>query len=241
MADKYDIRDQSGRKIGTAERRLSSFEEGQRAGEQLAGLAILLHLFGKPLLWGLAIFSLIATPVVLIGGIGSAIDEIKAAIQNPSLETRFREELTVTITQGTALLSSSLHARSPDPNLGHYFTGTGVQQITEGIDSLNSKGQTVDLTIQFGSIQSIRFLVYDMGNYHDTTKLSKVTHVCVTAQVQASVITASTTESQPEVKQWTTQRFALERAGGQWRIVEVKGLGVDVADRFWDYLTTYCH
>lgn len=44
MSEKYDIRDKYGRKIGTAERRQTSFEKGQAAGDQIIGVVILMFL-----------------------------------------------------------------------------------------------------------------------------------------------------------------------------------------------------
>jgi hypothetical protein len=45
MSDKYQVRDKYGRTIGSVERQLSPYEQGQRMGEQAAGCAFLIILF----------------------------------------------------------------------------------------------------------------------------------------------------------------------------------------------------
>lgn len=45
MSDKYQVRDKYGRTLGTVERQLSPFEQGQQLGEQAAGCAFLIILF----------------------------------------------------------------------------------------------------------------------------------------------------------------------------------------------------
>jgi hypothetical protein len=61
MSDKYKIKDEYGRTIGYAERELSPFEKGQRAGAEAAGYAILLLLLW-PLIKGFGKYVL--APVV---------------------------------------------------------------------------------------------------------------------------------------------------------------------------------
>jgi hypothetical protein len=51
MSDRYEIKDEYGRTIGYAERKLSPFEQGQRAGETIAGGAILLLLLWPLIKW----------------------------------------------------------------------------------------------------------------------------------------------------------------------------------------------
>lgn len=46
MADKYDIYDKDGRKVGTAERQLSPYEQGERAGQQIGIWFIILMICG---------------------------------------------------------------------------------------------------------------------------------------------------------------------------------------------------
>jgi hypothetical protein len=45
VSDKYQVRDKYGRTLGTVERQLSPFEQGQQLGEQAAGCAFLIILF----------------------------------------------------------------------------------------------------------------------------------------------------------------------------------------------------
>jgi len=51
MSDRYEIKDEYGRTIGYAERKLSPFKQGQRAGETIAGGAILLLLLWPLIKW----------------------------------------------------------------------------------------------------------------------------------------------------------------------------------------------
>ncbi|GIV78800.1 MAG: hypothetical protein KatS3mg050_3194 [Litorilinea sp.] len=61
MNKKYDIRDKYGRKIGTVERKLTPYEQGQAAGEQIIGVILLLLLgIGFLLLLLAGIFVLVA-------------------------------------------------------------------------------------------------------------------------------------------------------------------------------------
>lgn len=72
MSDKYDIYDDRGRKIGEAERQLSPFEQGQRAGQEIAGMAILLYLLWKALPFLLVIGALIFCLTAGVAGFQAA-------------------------------------------------------------------------------------------------------------------------------------------------------------------------
>src|SRR5215207_3142756 len=103
MSDKFDIHDEDGHKIGTAKRQLSPYEQGQIAGRQLAGAALLIHLFWKPLLTITIILSLLALPCMIISGIG----RVAIILTNPTLEQKFTKEIKTTIEPGLDLLSNS--------------------------------------------------------------------------------------------------------------------------------------
>lgn len=258
MSDKYDIYDEHGRKIGTAKRKLSSYEQGQRAGEQLAGAAIFLYLFWKPLLALVVILSIIAAPFLIILGIGEAIDNVRTKMENPKLEQRFREEIKATIEQGVSLLSTSLREGYVNPNLKEFFTDDAFNQIVQRIDYNNQNGYVVEQTIAIKSVNSIRFLEGRGDLLYDAQKMSKVTYACVSMDIEGTqILIAQEGTTIEQSRLLNILLLGLERQNGRWKIIESQlgavddgwgkvstgllGFGVNSEIDYWAVLVSYCH
>ena len=240
MGDKYEVYDEHGRKIGTAERVPSG-------ADQAVGLALFVYLFWKPLLILAIIIGLIATPFLIVGGILQAIDSVRTASENPTLEQQFNQEISTTVAQGINLLNTSLRSGYADPNLNQYFTSDAVKEITDQIADLKRNGQLIDQNVTMGKVNLIRYFEGQGHLLNDAKKMSQVTFACISARVTRTRAIRTTGGAVVQPSQVTDYnlRFGLIRSNGQWRILEASDFGADTAQLGvkiddWRVITSYC-